>query len=179
MSDNAPVIAYEPLVRAALLGMVRDVLAQVAETGLPGEHHFFISFDTRHDEVAIPGFLRAKYPEEMVIVLQNRFWNLGVHEDFFEVELSFSGQRHRLVVPFAAINAFSDPSVKFGLSLKFGDENGLIDEVEGPELLEMDSEPVTFTPAIEESPAEDEAEESSEKEQRTGEVVSLDAFRKR
>jgi len=108
-------IRYDLLAQQALRGMVQRVLADAAKNGLPGEHHFFISFDTRAPGVRISPRLQAKYPEEMTIVLQHQFWDLIVAEEVFEVGLSFSGVAERLVVPFTAIKGFFDPSVKFGL----------------------------------------------------------------
>lgn len=115
-------INYDALTQAALLGVVRTVLTQVAKTGLPGEHHFYIAFDTRAPGVSISRRLKEKYPEEMMIVLQHRFWDLMVSEDGFEVKLTFDGIPERLVVPFPAVRVFFDPSVRF--TLQFGDAVG-------------------------------------------------------
>ena len=109
---------YDILAQEALRGMIRTVLADAAKKGLPGEHHFFISFDTRAAGVRISGRLREQYPEEMTIVLQHQFWDLKVGEDEFEVGLSFNGVAERLLVPFAAIKSFVDPSVQFALQFE-------------------------------------------------------------
>jgi len=111
-------IRYDLLAQDALRSVVRRVLADVARDGLPGEHHFYISFDTRAPGVRLPQFMRDKYPEEMTVVLQHQFWDLKVTEDGFEVGLSFGGVPDRLAVPFAALKGFFDPSVKFGLQFE-------------------------------------------------------------
>ena len=97
--------------------MLRQALETLGASQEPGEHHFYINFQTTHSGVSVPGFLRAQYPEEVTIVLQHQFEDLYVEESGFEVTLSFSGQRHRLIVPFTAVTSFADPSVNFGLQL--------------------------------------------------------------
>jgi hypothetical protein len=115
-------IDYETLAQDALRGIVRTVLLHVAKTGaLPGEHHFYISFNTTAPGVAISRRLKEKYPEEMTIVLQHRFWDLRVSEGGFEVKLTFDGVPERLAVPFAAIRVFFDPSVPYGLQFEGSD----------------------------------------------------------
>jgi hypothetical protein len=112
-------IRYDILVQEALRGMVREVLSDVAKTkALPGDHHFFITFDTTADGVRLSDRLRAQYPEEMTIVLQHQFWDLKIGTDEFEVGLSFGGVAERLGVPFEAIKAFADPSVQFTLQFE-------------------------------------------------------------
>jgi hypothetical protein len=108
-------IDYEGLVQDAMRGVVRSVLARVAKSGLPGEHHFYIAFKTDAAGVNLSDRLRQKYPEEMTVVLQHRFWELSVRESHFEVKLTFDGVPERLVVPFDAIKVFFDPSVPYGL----------------------------------------------------------------
>jgi hypothetical protein len=100
---------------------VRTVLIQTAKTGLPGEHHFYISFDTTATGVVLSKRLKGKYPQEMTVVLQHRFWDLIVQDDRFEVKLTFDGIPERLVVPFAAIRVFFDPSVRYGLQFEDAD----------------------------------------------------------
>ena len=103
-------LRYDILVQEALRGMVRGVLTGIAKSKvLPGDHHFFITFDTTSDGARLSDRLRAQYPEEMTIVLQHQFWDLKVTDDTFEVGLSFGGVAERLLVPFAAIKAFADP----------------------------------------------------------------------
>jgi hypothetical protein len=123
-------IRYDLLTREALRSVVRRVLADVARSGLPGEHHFYITFDTRAPGVRIPARLREEYPEAMTIVLQHQFYDLGVGEANFEVGLSFGGAVERLIVPFDAITGFVDPSVQFGLQFE---TLGEADEAPAPE----------------------------------------------
>ncbi len=106
---------YDALVDDALRSVVRRVLRQVADKGLPGSHHFYISFRSTDPGVELPEYLRAKYPEEMTIVLQHQYWDLVIEEEFFEVTVSFNKQQEHIKVPFAALSAFVDPSVRFGL----------------------------------------------------------------
>lgn len=111
-------IRYDILTQDALRGVVRTVLEDAARNGLPGEHHFYIAFDTRADGVKLSQRMRAQYPEEMTVVLQHQFWDLVVTEEQFEVGLSFSGVPERVVVPFASIKSFVDPSVQFGVQFE-------------------------------------------------------------
>jgi uncharacterized protein len=108
-------IRYDVLTQDALRDVIRTVLSDAAVKGLPGEHHFFVTFDTRIDGVRLSARLKASYPEEMTIVLQHQFWDLTVGEDEFAVGLAFNGTAERLHVPFKAVKAFFDPSVQFGL----------------------------------------------------------------
>lgn len=111
-------IDYEGLAQEAMRGVVRKVLARTAKNGLAGDHHFYISFDTEAPGVTLSKRLKEKYPREMTIVLQHRFWDLIVTEERFEVKLTFDGIPERLVVPFAALKVFFDPSVRFGLQFE-------------------------------------------------------------
>jgi uncharacterized protein len=104
-------IRYDLLVQEALRSVVRKVLGDAARNGLPGDHHFYISFKTQAPGVTIPAAMRQKYPDEMTIILQHEFWDLSVNGEGFEVSLSFSRKPERLTIPFAAITGFSDPSV--------------------------------------------------------------------
>jgi hypothetical protein len=115
-------IRYDLLTQEALRGVLHKVLADVAARGLPGDHHFFISFDTRADGVKMSDRLKAKYPEELTIVLQHQFWDLAVADESFSVGVSFNGIPERLTVPFAAIKGFFDPSVQFGLQFELATE---------------------------------------------------------
>jgi uncharacterized protein len=114
-------LEYGRLVERALRQVVREALAVVAERGLPGRHHHYITFRTDHPGVAIADDLRARYPTEMTIVLQNEFWGLEVADDRFAVGLSFGGVPHRLEVPLDAVTMFADPSVEFGLQFAKAD----------------------------------------------------------
>ncbi|MBI5910664.1 MAG: hypothetical protein HY848_12010 [Betaproteobacteria bacterium] len=115
MADH---IRYDLLTQQALRGVVRSVLGDAAKKGLPGDHHFYISFNTEADGVRMSERLRAQYPHEMTIILQHQFWDLTVSEQAFEVGLSFGGIMERLGIPFDAINGFFDPSVQFGLQFE-------------------------------------------------------------
>jgi uncharacterized protein len=111
-------IRYDLLVQDALRSVVRNVLSDAGKNGLPGEHHFYVSFKTGAPGVRISNRLREQYPDEMTIVLQHQFWDLGITEHTFEVGLSFGGVPERLLVPFDAIVGFFDPSVQFGLKFE-------------------------------------------------------------
>ena len=132
-------IRYDLLVQDALRGVVRTVLID-AQNGLPGEHHFYITFDTRADAVRLSDRMRAQYPEEMTVVLQHQFWDLMVDEAGFEVGLAFGGVTERLTVPFASIRRFVDPSVPF--EVRFEDV-----EAEGTETQDSAKESASTTPA--------------------------------
>ena len=159
-------IRYDILAQEALRGVVRKVLSEVARTGLPGEHHFFISFVTKAPGVRVSQRLVEQYDKEMTIVLQNQFGNLRVNETGFEVELSFDGRPETLQVPFSAIKGFFDPSVQFGL--QFDVERA--PDAEGAPVA-LASTPAADLPAP--ASAAPAAEAKGEK------VVSLDSFRKK
>jgi hypothetical protein len=165
-------IRYDILAQDALRGVVRKVLSEVARTGLPGEHHFYISFLTRAPGVRISSRLLSQYPEEMTIVLQHQYWDLTVTEHAFEVGLSFNGVPERLLVPFAALKGFLDPSVQFGLQFEViqRPETLLAEAAEEEPALPARAEPVA---AAEPEPAKDEAPAGE------AQIVSLDAFRKK
>ncbi|NGP18027.1 SspB family protein [Devosia aurantiaca] len=155
-------LRYDILAQEALRGVVRKVLAEVSRTGLPGDHHFFISFATRAPGVRISEELLKQYDKEMTIVLQNQYWDLKVTESAFEVGLSFNGQPEILVIPFSAIKGFFDPSVQFGLQFDpatAGRDDG-----------EAAADAATIAAA---ETSDTPAEQPGEK------VVSLDAFRKK
>jgi hypothetical protein len=120
-------IDYEVLAQDAMRGVVRTVLGRVAKSGLPGEHHFYIAFRTDAPGVLLSKRLMQKYPEEMTVVLQHRFWNLIVSDDRFEVKLTFDGIEERLSIPFAAIKVFFDPSVPYGLQFEDDETAGAPD----------------------------------------------------
>ena len=127
---NKDLIRYDLLVQDALKGVVRRVLIDAGKDGLPGEHHFYISFQTDFPGVRISNRLREKYPQEMTIVMQHQFWDLAITEQTFEVGLSFSGVPERLLIPFDALTGFFDPSVQFGL--KFDSQDGDDDDQDLP-----------------------------------------------
>lgn len=127
-------IDYPKIIQEALRDVVRRVLTQVAESGLPGEHHFLIAFRTEHPGVHVPRFLRDMYPDEIKVILQHQFWDLIVEEEAFSVTLTFNASRNRVTVPFAAVTAFVDPAVE--LVLRFESKSQAAPEAEvGPEVL--------------------------------------------
>ena len=148
-------IDYGTLMHRAMRGLIQTVLADVATNGLPGAHHFFITFDTTHPGVAIADWLRERYPSEMTVVLQHWFENLEVEDDLFRVTLNFGNQPEPMVIPFDAVRTFVDPSVEFGLRFESQHE----DEEEDEDL-----------------PTEEEDESDAPRPE--AEVVSLDQFRK-
>jgi hypothetical protein len=175
-------IRYDILVQQALRGMVRDVLAEVLKKGLPGEHHFFITFDTTAEGVRLSERLRAQYPEEMTVVLQHQFWDLKVSDEQFEVGLSFGGVVERLVVPFDAIKAFADPSVQF--TLQFESLAETPDEAETEKLSKGKRRDPTGQVAdrtsVPASPAASPDQPGDKTTDKAGaEVVRLDRFRKK
>jgi len=136
MSDEIPEsqIPYDEIVQEALRDVVGRVLDQVERTGgLPGDHHFYITFQTRMPGVSIPKHLAERFPEEMTIVLQHRYWDLKVDDDAFSVGLSFGGVPSTLVVPFAAVTRFHDPAVEFSLTFQANAGDELVEEHDEPE----------------------------------------------
>jgi len=181
---STDLIRYDLLAQEALRGVVRHVLQDVARTGIPGDHHFYISFNTEFPGVRISPRLREKYPEEMTIILQHQFWDLVVSEHAFEVGLSFSNIPEKLTIPFDAITGFFDPSVKFGL--KFEPLNQPAEEKAekiGPAPRELPrgagSEPQEAAPTrAAEAPAAKGDEKDAPSEE-GAQIVSLDKFRKK
>lgn len=139
MSDETPdsLIPYDEIVQEALRAVVSRVLGEVETDGLPGEHHFYITFKTRAPGVDIPQHLIEKFPDEMTIVIQNRYWDLKVSEDRFEVGLSFNQISSMLHIPFAAITSFVDPAVDFALQFQVDDVE---DDIDSHEPAENDGE---------------------------------------
>jgi hypothetical protein len=183
-------LRYDRLVEDALRSVVRRALLEVAASGLPGDHHFYLTFHTQDPGVSLSPALRGQYPKEMTIVLQHQFWGLDVTEDNFTVKLSFGGVRETLVIPFQSVVSFADPSVKFGLQFETAVEG---DEVEVDEL-ETDEQGSTTLRAslpgkpkdlndLPKSARKDDAGETPEGEKpaatKGAEVVTLDAFRKK
>jgi hypothetical protein len=182
-------IRYDLLVQDALRGVVRRVLSEVAKEGLPGEHHFYITFRTGAPGVRLSTPMRQQYPDVMTIILQHQFWDLSVTEHNFEVGLSFKNVPERLLVPFDAVTEFYDPSVQFGLKFEV--------EEAGPEDGANDLEPMAPAapaPASLPAPAVEAPRKAGKKEPRPepaasetesaeggepGKVVSIDAFRKK
>lgn len=199
-------IRYDIIIQDALRGAVKKILTEVGRTGLPGEHHFYIAFDTTAPGVRISSRLRERYPQEMTIVLQHQFWDLMVTEHTVEVGLSFGGVPERLLVPFSAIKGFFDPSVQFALEFEpgktaeplpeeivaAGDAARTLSEVEQLTSPSAAEEPAVFREEPAAAAREPEAEKSEsagdgaeaaekapEKKDAGADVVSLDAFRKK
>ena len=190
-------IRYDILAQEALRGMVRQVLVDVAKKGLPGDHHFFITFDTQAEGVRLSPRMRAQYPEEMTVVLQHQFWDLKVTEVSFEVGLSFGGVAERLLVPIDSIKAFVDPSIQFALQFE-----AVVEAAEEPGLSPAEAkrqgkaekpkakprpparhEPTVVNPNEPDVPAATVAPPSPDDKggpgKASGEVVRLDRFRKK
>jgi uncharacterized protein len=166
-------IRYDLLAQEALRGVVRKVLMDTAKNGLPGEHHFYISFDTRADDVRLSPRMRAQYPEEMTVVLQHQFWDLVVSEDGFEVGVSFGGIPERVAVPFAAVKGFFDPSVQFGLQFEPSET-----AAEAP-AAKLPAVPTPSALAVAAPEPEPESKDEPAKTSEGAEVVRLDRFRKK
>jgi uncharacterized protein len=187
-------IRYDILAQEALRGVVQTVLKDAAKNGLPGEHHFYITFDTRADGVRLPSRLLAQFPEAMTIVLQHQFWDLVVGDTSFEVGMSFGGIPERLTVTFASIKEFVDPSVPFGV--KFEQITEAAASTAAPQSIAPAPTPASEPPAAEPKPTrttpavaavpqpasetqEAPSDDDPHKPASGGEVVSLDRFRKK
>ncbi|HWV40421.1 SspB family protein [Pseudorhodoplanes sp.] len=167
-------IRYDLLAQDALRGLVRKVLADAAKSGLPGEHHFSISFRTDAEGVKMSPRLREQFPHEMTIILQYQFWDLKVTDTGFEVGLSFGGVPEKLGIPFAAIKSFFDPSVQFGLQFETIEAEAA--PAADQPTATAEATPVEITPA---PAAPKKAEAEAEADKPSGEVVRLDRFRKK
>lgn len=166
---NEEILNYNKLVERGLRSVVKEALQEVAENGLPGEHHFYITFRTQHPDVDIAEYLREEYPEEMIIVLQYQYAGLEVLEDRFSVSLSFRGIQQKLTIPFESITTFADPSVNFALQFQLLDEDDL-------DLLDEEDEAYLnddLDPDMPEEPAPKPIPEGG------AEIVTLDSFRKK
>ena len=151
-------IRYDLIYQDAMRGIVRKVMADAARDGLPGDHHFVISFRTQAPGVRLSAKMRKQYPATMTIVLQHQFWGLEVRDQDFSVTLTFQGRPEQLTIPFAAVTSFADPSVKFGLQF----------EATATEL-----------PEVAALPAQMPADAAAKPERQAAEIVTLDKFRKR
>lgn len=192
-------LSYERMVEDALRGVLRQALKITEAQGLPGAHHFYITFDTTHPGVKIAPSLKALHPNEMTIVLQHQYWDLNVDDERFEITLSFSGVSQRMSVPFAAVTAFADPHAKFGLQFHVefeeqseDDEDGeddasdppledeapadntQVDSIHVTQQLKNARKPGAGRPALKTVKADGETGEDTENK-----VVTLDAFRKK
>ncbi|MFV1851895.1 MAG: SspB family protein [Thalassospira sp.] len=172
---------YDLMVDQALRGVVKDILARVAEEGLFGEHHYYITFQTNHPGVALPESQRKAHPDNITVVLQHRFWDLKSEDDHFSVGMSFDGMPTTVVVPFDAMLAFVDPSANFMLTFSVEEEmdDDDFDYEEEDDLdadLIVDDEDATPTLVAEPSKARKKPKPDASE---TGEVIALDAFRKK
>ncbi len=150
-------IDYGNLMHRAMRGLIQEVLSDVADDGLPGAHHFFITFDTRHPGVEMAQWLKDRYPGEMTIVIQHWYENLAVDDEGFAITLNFGNQPEPLAIPFDAIRTFVDPSVEFGLRFETHEQDDEEEAEEEAGMIEAEEE---------EPPA------------KNADVVSLDSFRK-
>lgn len=169
-------IDYPGLIDSAMRNVVREALIHVDKFGLPGEHHFFISFQTNYPGVSISPQLKSRYPEEITIVVQHQFWDLKITDKQFSIMLSFNNIPEKLVVPFDALTAFADPSIKFGLQFhgKQVTSSGSVDEpVSCPATGKNGNEKPPMAAFEEDAPSETSDAANDEK------VISLEAFRKR
>lgn len=157
-------INYTEMVETALMDVVRNALRHVIQYGLPGDQHFYLTFKTNFPGVSVPAHLAERYKDEMTIVLQHQFWDVVVEPDYFTVDLSFNHKRETLVVPYAALSAFADPSVQFGLQFSV-----TMPDNDAAPVSEKDTEETTTNASVE-------ASKGTEKQ---GEIITLDAFRKK
>lgn len=181
-------LRYDRMVETALRGVVRDALREVAERGLPGNHHFYLTFRTGFPGIDIPDYLAAQYPNEMTIVIQYQYYGLEALDDHFEVTLSFNNVHERLVIPFAAITTFADPSVNFALQFQPMPPADEDEEPAGIAALPArdgdrkgdGAKPAKTAgkPAIK-AVAKDDDEADAADDAKRGQVVALDAFRKK
>lgn len=171
--EDKEYIDYPGFIDDAMRGVVRRALAQVAKEGLPGNHHFYISFATRYPGVQISPALKEKHPQEITIVIQYQFWDLEVYDTYFSVMLSFNSTPEKLVVPFNALTAFADPSIKFGLQF----------HAQSTETPDFSHENITGSDIPSETSFDASTPQAHNQEQQSvnlsAEVISLDAFRKK
>jgi len=196
MNDNEQpedLIRYDVLTQEALRDVIKKVLEEISATGLPGEHHFFITFRTDHPGVKLSARMRERYPEEMTIVIQHSFWDLTVNENEFEIDLSFNDILERLCVPFASLKGFFDPHVKFGVQFdadtleaaNMDDEQDNPSSSNLPELAqtrEVTEHKPKKTKKSKKTASKKESEEDQparDQEEGGAEIVSLDKFRKK
>lgn len=184
-------IDYDAKVQDALRSVVKTVLKDAERDGLQGDHHFYVAFKTQADGVDIPAHLASRFPDEMTIVLQHKFWGLAVHEDRFEIGLSFNQKPEHLIVPFEAIVGFVDPSVQFALQFHDEQDAGASEPDANTEIIQSNDvagddsgmfivEKEPQAPETAEGANAPELEEKDQEDQTlTDNVVTLDAFRKK
>jgi len=182
MDSTESYIDYDRLVQNALRSVVRQVLIDAADDGLQGEHHFFIAFKTQAPGVDIPARLVSRFPDEMTIVLQHRFWGLEVFENHFHVGLSFDGQPETLVITFDSVVGFVDPSVQFALQFQDHSENDSTAETPpkaAPLAPDMPGDGIHDAFLMADSESKDHSSDENEATDDDNKVVTLDAFRKK
>ncbi len=163
-------IEYGSLMHEAMRGLIRKVLLQIAETGLPGSHHFFITFDTSHPDAELADWLSDRYPSEMTVVMQHWYDHLKVLDDGFAITLNFGDQPEPLYIPYEAIKTFVDPSVEFGLRFEAQEQEA--DRRSNMSIVDPE------TPEAEEAITQEESIEVETEPKPPADVVSLDSFRK-
>ncbi len=176
-SDSLP---YDRWIADALLGVVVKALSHAAIEGLPGDHHYYITFRTDAPGVEIPSRLKAQYPTEMTIVIQHQYWDLVVDSEGFGVTLKFQGRDTRLIVPLETITAFSDPSVNFGLQLNDGEGPAGSNDIDMAEVTADQAAAAVKVKLEADAEAASAAESKPRKsKKKKGEIITLDAFRKK
>ena len=171
MEDDTDPLRYDVWIEDALRTVIKRTMGYVSKNGLPGDHHFYITFRTTDDKVEMPDYLRADHPEEMTIVLQYQYDSLDVDDDAIYATLRFNGKPETMIIPLSSIVSFADPSVNFGLQLKMTD----LDD----EKLEYDADDLDPDEAQDLDADQPTKDTKKDEEQTTGEVIALDAFRKK
>ncbi len=174
-------LQYDDMIQEALRGVMAQAIETVAKSGFPGEHHFLIVFRTRRPDVEISEALLRRFPEEMTIVLQHQFWDLKTDSTGFDVTLSFSNVMEHMRIPYSAVKAFTDPSVKFGLQfhVEEGEDAPIEHDAEIHTLQDDMTAGAPSRPARQEKEAPQDAASETDGQEASGDVVSLDAFRKK
>lgn len=162
---------YDQMIQTALKSVVVKILEDVSQNGLKGDHHYYVAFKTQDEDVRIPRQLREKYPEEMTIVIQHRYWGLKVYDDYFEIGLSFNQKPELLKIPYSALIGFVDPSAQFALQFEYGEDIPSNDT-------DMDEDNLALEDFSKTEPKQ--TDEQNVKPENNGpKVVTLDAFRKK
>ena len=168
---------YDEMIQDALKGVVVKILEDVSDNGLKGDHHYYVAFNTKCEGVKLPPSLIARYPDEMTIVIQHRYWGLNIQAEYFEIGLSFDQKPELLTIPYAALIGFVDPSAQFALQFEYGEETASNDTgLESDAEEEIAIKPDVKNIAINKKPSE---EQNTSIEEEASKVVTLDAFRKK
>lgn len=185
MTTDTETLRYDQWIENALRSVIKRALKHAVDNGLPGEHHFYITFRSQDTGVEIPPYLKAQHEDEMTIVLQYQYEDLIVEDDFFSVSLRFNGKHEKLRVPFASVTSFADPSVDFGLQLKIPTDDEFYDDEDdlgvdfADEGSENNSNSSGDTDRFGSSKQSKDKNDAGDGEKKTGEVIALDAFRKK